>query len=97
LINLEMEGILKKQGVLNDQNFQGIHNYELANGSIEKCRKYLINDVKIGNYTVNNVEVSVSENGKKILIGRSLLNKFGTFTLDNHANKLYLSKFGNAK
>ena len=38
-------------------------------------------------------EIPDADKGKKILIGRSLLNKFGTVTLDNNLNKIYLSKF----
>lgn len=93
LINLEMEETLKEKNVLNDQNYTGVRDYELANGTIERCRTYLVDDVKIGNYTLKNVGISVADKGKKILIGRSLLNKFGTVTLDNNSNKIYLSKF----
>ncbi|HLO45977.1 MAG TPA: retroviral-like aspartic protease family protein [Leadbetterella sp.] len=92
LINKEMEEILKGNGTLGEDNYEGIKDYELANGTIEKCRTYMANNVKIGNYTLNNVGISVSDNGKKILIGRSLLNKFGTITLDNNKNKIYLTK-----
>lgn len=93
LINLEMEETLTENNVLNTQNFRGVRDYELANGSIERCRTYLVDDVKIGDYNLKNVSVSVTDKGKKILIGRSLLNKFGTVTLDNNLNKIYLSKF----
>ncbi len=92
LINLEMEEILKANGVLNDENFTGIRDYELANGTNEKCRSYVGDNIRIGDFTLNNVSISVSETGKKILVGRSLLNKFSTITLDNKLNKIYLTK-----
>lgn len=92
LINLEMEEILKANGVLNDENFTGIRDYELANGTKEKCRSYVGDNIRIGDFTLNNVSISVSETGQKILVGRSLLNKFSTITLDNKLNKIYLTK-----
>jgi clan AA aspartic protease (TIGR02281 family) len=92
LINTETEAILKKEDLLNEANYKGIQEYEMANGQIEKCRRYKINGVKIGKCILNNVSIAVTENGKKIILGRSLLNKFKKWNMDNISNTLILEK-----
>lgn len=90
LISNEIETILKKENVLTDQNYIGSSEYEMANGSIEICRKYKVSDIRIGNYYVNNIVVAVSDNAKRILVGRSLLNKFSSWKLNNTDNTLII-------
>jgi len=92
LINTETEEALRKENILADSNYLGIGEYEMANGTIDSCRRYRINSVQIGNYSVNNIIVSVSEKGKRIIIGKTLLNKFRSWSLSNQENKLYLLK-----
>jgi hypothetical protein len=90
LINTEMESTLKKENILTTSNFLGVREYELANGTVDSCRRYKIDSVRIGRYTVDNVVVSVSEKGKRIIVGKSLLNKFRSWGLSNQENKLFL-------
>jgi hypothetical protein len=59
---------------------------------MESCRRYRINGIQIGHFTVNNVVVSISGNAKRIIVGKALLNKFRTWSLNNEENKLILSK-----
>lgn len=92
LINKDMETALKSENIISDSNYLGIGEYEMANGSIESCRKYNINSVQIGKFTINNINISVTEKGKRILVGRSLLNKFAHLELDNKTNKLILEQ-----
>ena len=92
LINKEMEDDLKKQNILTASNYLGIEEYEMANGMIDTCRKYKVNSIQIGKFTVNNVTVAVTDKGKKIIIGKSLLNKFSSFVLSNRDNTLILTK-----
>ena len=92
LINTETEATLKKENILGDANYLGIGEYEMANGTIDACRKYKINGVQIGNFTVDNVTVAVSEKAKRIIVGKTLLNKFRYWSLNNQENKLLLTK-----
>lgn len=92
LINNEMEAELKKQNIINDSNYLGTGEYEMANGIVETCRRYRINNVQFGNFTVNNVLISVTDKGKRIIVGKSLLNKFKRWTLNNAENKLIIWK-----
>lgn len=90
LINTETEDALKKEAVLTEANYLGIGEYEMANGSIDTCRRYKINSVQIGNYWVDNIVVSVSEKAKRIIVGKALLNKFRHWSLNNQENQLLL-------
>jgi hypothetical protein len=92
LINNDMEQTLKNQKILNDSNYIGVGVYEMANGVTDSCRKYKMNNIRVGKFTVNNVVVAVTDKGKKIIIGRSLLNKFSNWILDNKKSVLVLSK-----
>ena len=92
LINTDMEKDLKKENMLNDSNYLGIGEYEMANGMIDTCRKYRVNDIRIGEFAVDNVVVAVTEKGKRIIVGRALLNKFSRWFINNQNSTLILVK-----
>jgi hypothetical protein len=92
LINTDMEKQLKKEDILQDSSYLGIGEYEMANGTIDSCRKYKISNVQIGKFKVNNIVVAVTEKGKKIIVGKGLLNKFSNWSLNNKENTLILTK-----
>jgi hypothetical protein len=92
LINTETEEALKKENILTPSNYLGIGEYEMANGVIDTCRKYRVNDVRIGHFTLDNIVVAVTDKGKKIIVGKSLLNKFTSWMLDNKEQTLVLRK-----
>lgn len=92
LISNEMEKQLKDEGYITDAGYLGTGEYSLANGTVDTCRKYIVNNIRIGNYTVNNIIVAVSDKSKRIIAGKSLLNKFSNWILDNKNNRLILSR-----
>lgn len=92
LITKEMEADWLSKNILTKENYIGINEYEMANGSIDSCRKYIIQGVTIGEFHVNNVAIAVSDKAKKIILGRSLLNKFKEWILDNKNNALILTR-----
>ena len=92
LINTDMEEDLKKENILNESNYLGIGQYEMANGMIDTCRKYRVNDIMIGEFAVDNVVVAVTEKGKRIIAGRALLNKFSRWFINNQNSTLILVK-----
>lgn len=68
-------------------------NYTLANGQSEVNSRFLIRELKIGEYILKDIECSISNNiNSKILIGQNVLNKFSTVTIDYKRNKLILQK-----
>lgn len=92
LINKDMEEIFRKENVINDSNYLGVGEYEMANGTIDSCKRYLVNNVRIGKFYINNITVAVTDKGKRIIVGKSLLNKFNKWVLDNKNNQLILNK-----
>jgi hypothetical protein len=92
LINKEMEETLKTEGLLGNSNYLGTAEYEMANGVIDTCRTYRMNKIQIGNYTLNNIVVAVTDKGKRIIAGKGLLNKFTTWVLNNRESTLILNK-----
>lgn len=83
---LLLEGIIKRESYLDDKY------YTLADGTIIKCRVLLLDNIKIGEFTVKNVIFSVTDNGTDLLLGKSLLNKFTKWTISNEKHNLYLEK-----
>ena len=92
LINTDMETTLKNEHIITPANYLGIGEYELANGTIDTCRKYRIDILKIGKFTLNNIRIAVTDKGKKIIAGKALLNKFRYWILNNKDNVLVLYK-----
>ena len=92
LINKEMEKDLKNENIISDANYLGIGEYEMANGNIDTCRRYKINNIQIGKFSVNNIIVAVTDKGKRIIVGKGLLNKFSNWLLNNRDNTLILTK-----
>ena len=92
LISKEMEEALKAENVITDKNFMGIKEYEMANGIIDTCRTYNIDGIRIGNYYLKNITVAASDKAKRNIVGKSLINKFSSWMLNNKDNTLILNK-----
>jgi len=84
---LLLEGVIKKENYLDDEDFS------TADGSIITCKVILLNNINIGGFLVNNVKIAVVKNDKSdLLLGKSLLNKFKKWSIDNQKSLLYLEK-----
>lgn len=84
---LLLEGLIRKEDYLTDDY------YSLADGSIVKCRRILLDDFEIGDFTVNNVIVAIVDNSdNSLLLGKSFLDKFSNWSIDNKNSTLYLEK-----
>ena len=92
LINKDMEETLKKENIITAANYLGIGEYEMANGMIDTCRKYKIDNIQIGQFSINNVVIAVTDKGKRLIVGKALINKFSKWILNNQNNTLLLSK-----
>jgi hypothetical protein len=92
LINSDMEKTLQQEGMLTQDNYLGTGEYEMANGAVDTCRKYLVQKIQIGKLTVNNVIMAVTDKGKHIIAGKALLNKFTNWKLDNEKDQLIINK-----
>lgn len=83
---LILEGIIKKENYISDET------YTIADGSEIKCRRVKLNNVRIGNFSINNVIVSITNSKSDLLLGKSFLNKFKKWSINNQNSKLYLER-----
>ncbi|MGZ3879966.1 MAG: retroviral-like aspartic protease family protein [Flavisolibacter sp.] len=92
LVSDEYAKKLKASGVISERNYIGEGRYSLADNRIVSCKRYKIDGVHIGNMVVNNVILATSKDAAEFLAGKSLLNKFTEWTIDNKNNYLILKK-----
>ncbi|WP_207494899.1 retropepsin-like aspartic protease [Aridibaculum aurantiacum] len=92
LVNKDMEETLKAEGLIGQSNYLGTAEYEMANGMIDTCRRYQVNNIQVGSFSLDNIIIAVTDKGKKVIAGKGMLNKFTTWYLNNKENTLVLSK-----
>ena len=91
IINSQLENDLIEKNMINFNDYIGEQEFVLADGSIVNARRILIDNVKIGNYRIDNVIAYVNDEGG-MLCGMGFLSKFKKWKLDNNSNKLILFK-----
>ncbi len=91
-ISEEFEKELISSGILKKNNYQTPGLYQIADGSIIECRRIIIPELKIGNFIVKNVSASVGKGQTPLLLGKSLLDKFKSWKIDNLRETLKLEK-----
>ena len=91
-ISESLERELINTGVITQKNYLSPALYKLANGSIVECRRILLPEMKVGDFTVKNVTVSVTKGNDVLLLGKSFLDKFSKWTIDNNTQTLKLEK-----
>ena len=80
-----------KNDYLSIKDFRGNRKYLTANGSIAEGAVVHIREVQIGDVTLKNIEASVVKNQKApLLLGQSVLERFGSVTLDIDNSKLII-------
>ncbi len=80
-----------KNGQLSRDDIKGRKYYQIANGDIAEGTTVTLREVKIGDAVLHNVDASVVNSQKApILLGQSVLERFGTITIDNINSKLLI-------
>ena len=75
--------LLKAETIKDSDWLQGEY-YKFADGSIAKSKRFKLKSLKIGNKVIRNVTCSISNSiDSPMLLGQSVLNKFGKYTFDN--------------
>lgn len=73
-----------KNDYLSEKDFKGTRRYLTADGTIANGAIVRIKEVKVGDVTLKNIEASVVNSQKApLLLGQSVLDRFGTITIDN--------------
>jgi clan AA aspartic protease (TIGR02281 family) len=80
-----------KNGYLSEKDVKGKKYYQIANGQISEGTVITLREVKVGDAVLKNVDASVVKSQKApLLLGQSAMERFGTITIDNINNKLYI-------
>lgn len=80
-----------KNDYLSAKDFKGSKQYLNASGEITEGSVICLKEVVVGDVTLKNINASVVRNQKApLLLGESVLQKFGTFTVDNINSKLII-------
>jgi hypothetical protein len=91
IIDRDTERELLLDGVLKRDDYLGKTEYTLANNQIVEAQKVRVNNITIGDYTLNNVVIGVIDEGS-LLCGKSFLDKFVKWEIDKQNNYLILYK-----
>ncbi len=82
-----------KNGYLSDSDVKGKKHYRTASGDIHEGTILKLKEVKLGDAVLKNIEASVVHSQKApLLLGQSVLEKFGTITIDNVNSKLLIKQ-----
>lgn len=92
IISSDTEHELIEKKLISEKDFLTSSLYRLADGRIVQARRLIIPSIKIGSFTVENVICSVNPSSDIQLLGKSILNRFSKWTIDNNANTLMLEK-----
>jgi hypothetical protein len=84
---------LQEMGYIKETDFRNNTYLTLADGSSTQARQILINGIKLGDYTLNNVLFEVVEDSNiTFLLGSNVLNAFKSATINNSTSTLELVK-----
>ncbi|MFG6341883.1 MAG: tetratricopeptide repeat protein [Alistipes sp.] len=82
-----------KNGYLQDADIKGKEHYSVATGEIYEGTTIRLREIKIGDAILRNVDASVVHNQQApLLLGQSVLERFGTVTIDNINSKLIIKQ-----
>jgi hypothetical protein len=91
LILADVVLVLFRTGTVASRDFVGARTYSLADGSELASDRFILRELKVGDYLVRNVTASLGPVRSEPLLGQSFLAKFASVTLDNHRHVLVLS------
>lgn len=82
-----------KNGHLSKEDVKGKRYYQIANGDLSEGTIITLREVKVGDAVLKNVDASVVKSQKApLLLGQSVMERFGTITIDNINQKLIIKQ-----
>ncbi len=82
-----------KNGYLNSDDVKGKQRFQTASGDLHEGTVIRLKEVKLGDAVLKNIEASVVHSQKApLLLGQSVLERFGTITIDNVNSKLVIKQ-----
>lgn len=91
IIDKTIEKELLLNGSLKKENYLNKTEYELANNEIVEGQMVKVDNITIGDYTLNNVIIGIIDEGS-LLCGKSFLDKFKKWEIDKKNKVLILYK-----
>jgi clan AA aspartic protease (TIGR02281 family) len=91
IIDRDTERELLLNDVLKRENYLNTTEYTLANGQKVKGQKVKVDNIVIGDYTLNNVVIAIIDESS-LLCGKSFLDKFKKWEIDKQNKVLILYK-----
>jgi clan AA aspartic protease (TIGR02281 family) len=80
---------LIKTGTVKESDFIGTQRYTFANGASATSHVFLLKEIKIGDHVIKKVRASISNSiDAPMLLGQSVLQRIGKFTIDNTTHTL---------
>ncbi|MCB9164124.1 MAG: retropepsin-like domain-containing protein [Flavobacteriales bacterium] len=89
-ISASMESHLSASGSI--QGHLPNMSYEMANGDIVDCRRVIVGGLRIGSFTVDSVVMAVFDKEVQFLLGKSLMDRFTSWTFTEQGTGLVLEK-----
>ena len=82
-----------KNGYLKESDIRGKEYYSTATGEIHEGTIIRLREIKIGEAVLRNVDASVTHSQQApLLLGQSVMERFGTITIDNNTSKLTIKQ-----
>ena len=82
-----------KNGFLTEKDIKGRTQFQTASGDIHEGTVIRLKEVKVGDAVLKNIEASVVHNqNAPLLLGQTVLERFGVITIDNVNSKLIIKQ-----
>lgn len=92
-ISLSEALFMLKNGYLSEGDLGGSEYYRIANGEIAEGTKVVLRKIEIGEKTLFNIEASIVHSLEApLLLGQSVMERLGQFTIDYATNSLIIGK-----
>jgi aspartyl protease family protein len=91
-ISTKLERVLIEKGILTKNNYLEPGLYKIADGSIVTSRRFKIPFIKVGGFEVKDIICNVNPSSDVLLLGKSFLNAFSKWSVDNTKHILTLEK-----
>jgi clan AA aspartic protease (TIGR02281 family) len=92
-INQESVNYFISKNLLKLQNRLSDSKYQLADGTIITMKRVQIPLIELSDLKLYNIEATIVENNKPLLLGKSFFDKFKSWKIDNKNGRLILEKF----
>jgi len=82
-ISSELEAQLIRNGTVTKENYLSNALYRIADGSIISQRRFVLKSLKVGNFTVKDIIISVGNEDSPLLLGKNFLDRFESWVINN--------------